>query len=263
MKAALAVVLLLGTQVCAAAGSPLGMTFASIPAGEFVMGAGDFDTAVFELPDGDAGLIEDERPAHRVRMTRGFELSRTEVTQGQWFALMKTRPGPDAYWKRTDWKSLPVVSVTWHDAKRFIAALNRSEETMRYRLPTEAEWEYAARAGSDGNRPFAREALGAHAWYLGNSGDVPHPVATRQANAWGLYDMLGNAWEWVADHYQPDYYAASPVADPPGPDTGERRVRRGGSYHCAPHLVRVNYRAADTPDTQYSVIGFRVVRERR
>lgn len=225
------------------------------------MGAADESAAVFEIPDGDASLIADERPAHRVRITRGFELSRTEITQGQWFDLMKTRPGPRAYWARADWRTLPVVSVSWHDAQRFVAALNRRESTMRYRLPSEAEWEYAARAGSAGNRPFPDGELAAHAWYIGNSGDVSHPVGALPANAWGLHDMLGNAWEWVADRYQPDYYATSPEADPPGPIAGERRVRRGGSYHCAPHLVRVNYRAADTPDTRYSVTGFRVLRE--
>ncbi|MFZ5574353.1 MAG: formylglycine-generating enzyme family protein [Pseudomonadota bacterium] len=239
------------------------LDFMPIPPGEFIMGATDETAALFELPDGDASLIADERPAHRVRIMRGFELARTETTQGQWFDLMKTRPGPAAFWTRHDWRELPVVSVSWNDAQRFVAALNKRENTTRYRLPTEAEWEYAARAGSAGNRPFSDTELAAHAWYLGNSGDVPHPVGRLAANAWGLHDMLGNAWEWVADRYQPDYYANSPHADPRGPSAGERRVRRGGSYHCAPHLVRVNYRAADTPDTRYSVIGFRVLRESR
>ena len=235
--------------------------FVAIAPGEFVMGATDETAAVFELPDGDASLIADERPAHRVRITRGFALSRTEITQGQWFDLMKTRPGPAAHWTRSDWRAMPVVSVSWHDAQRFIAALNQHYPAARHRLPTEAEWEYAARAGSSGNRPFAESELAAHAWYLANSGDAPHPVGQLPANAWGLHDMLGNAWEWVADRYQPDYYALSPADDPQGPTRGERRVRRGGSYHCAPHLVRVNYRAADTPDTRYSVLGFRVLRE--
>ncbi|MFN3749930.1 MAG: formylglycine-generating enzyme family protein [Thiobacillus sp.] len=237
------------------------LEFVPIPSGEFIMGATDETASVFELPDGDTSLIADERPAHRVRITRGFELTRTEITQGQWFDLMKTRPGPAAHWQRRDWRDLPVVSVSWHDAQRFVAALNQREKTTRHRLPTEAEWEYAARAGSHGNRPFPDGELAAHAWFLGNSGDMPHPVGRLPANAWGLADMLGNAWEWVADRYQPDYYAQSPADDPPGPATGERRVRRGGSYHCVPHLVRVNYRAADTPDTRYSVTGFRVLRE--
>lgn len=235
--------------------------FVSIPAGEFAMGNARFDEAVLELPEGDASRIADERPVHRVRITRGFELSKTEITQRQWLELMNTRPGPEAHWARADWRELPVVGVSWNDAQAFVAALNRQETGARYRLPSEAEWEYAARAGSPDNRPFPVAELGAHAWHLANSGDVPQPVGRLRANAWGLFDMLGNAWEWVADRYQPDYYAASPAADPHGPPAGDRRVRRGGSYHCPPHLLRVNYRAADTPDTRYSVIGFRVLRE--
>lgn len=237
------------------------MDFVSLPPGEFVMGATDETAALFELPDGDASQIADERPAHRVRISRGFELARTETTQGQWFDLMKTRPGPAAFWKRRDWRELPVVSVSWNDAQRFVAALNKRENTTRYRLPTEAEWEYAARAGTSGLRPFPDEQLADHAWFLGNSGDVPQPVATRQANAWGLYDMLGNAWEWVADRYAEGAYTVLPVIDPVNVQTGDKRVRRGGSYHCEPHLVRPGYRAADAPDTRYSVLGFRVLRE--
>jgi formylglycine-generating enzyme required for sulfatase activity len=239
----------------------INMRFAPIPAGEFVMGNSHADEAVFELPDGDANLIRDELPAHRVRITRGFLLGQTEVTQSQWQELMKNRPGPAQYWWRADWADLPVVGVSWRDVQAFIARLNARERTRIYRLPSEAEWEYAARAGSSGLRPFARNELTDYAWYQDNSGDEPHPVATRAPNAWGLYDMLGNAWEWVADRYAPDYYRSSSGIDPRGPLRGEQRVRRGGSYHCPPHQVRPGYRAADTPDTRYSVLGFRVLRE--
>ena len=254
-------VLLASVQVNVAGAAGPELDFVHIPAGAFVMGNTDFDESVLELPDGDAGLIEDERPARRVRITRGFDLQRTEVTQAQWLSVMHTRPGPAEYWKRKGWAQLPVVSVSWHDAQRFMAALNRASTGARYRLPTEAEWEYAARAGHAGNRPFPVHQLGSHAWTLENSGDKPHPVAQKQPNAWGLYDMLGNAWEWVADRYQSDYYGQGQNINPTGPRHGDQHVRRGGSYHCQPPLVRVNYRAADTPSTRYSVIGFRVLRE--
>lgn len=239
----------------------LAMRFVRIPAGTFVMGNSQADETAFELPDGDSQAIQDEIPPHSVRISRDFWLSATEVTQGQWLRLMGTRPGPESLWRRADWRQLPVVSVSWHDAQRFIKKLNATEKTSAYRLPTEAEWEYAARAGSPNARPFPKENLDAYAWFLGNSNDQPQPVAGKLANAWGLYDMLGNAWEWVADRYQADYYAHAPGIDPAGPDNGAQRVRRGGSYHCQPHLMRVNYRAADTPDKTYSVLGFRVLRQ--
>lgn len=238
----------------------LDMEFVTLPAGSFVMGNTDIDDALFEMQDGDATSIRDELPAHEVRIPRAFRLATTEVTQAQWLALMGTRPGPNAHWARPDWARLPVVSVSWNDAMRFIAALNQREPGRHYRLPSEVEWEYAARAGSTGLRPFPREALPAHAWYLDNSGDVPQPVATRTANAWGLHDMLGNAWEWVADRYDEDAYRKardSTVRSPDG-DADLRRVRRGGSYHCPPHWVRPGYRAADAPGTRYSVLGLRL-----
>ena len=239
----------------------LDMRFVRIPAGSFVMGNTQIDETAFELPDGDVQRIQDETPPHTVRISRDFWLGATEVTQGQWLRLMGNRPGPAALWRRADWQRLSVVSVSWNDAQRFIQKLNAKEKTKSYRLPSEAEWEYAGRAGSPNARPFPKDKLPEHAWFIKNSKDEPHPVASKLANAWGLYDMLGNAWEWVADRYHQDYYASAPNVDPQGPSTGEQRVRRGGSYHCETHIMRVNYRAADTPDTRYSVLGFRLVRE--
>ena len=239
----------------------LTMRFVRIPAGAFIMGNSQIDETAFELPDGDTQIIQDETPPHSVRISRDFWLGATEVTQDQWLRLMGTRPGPESLWRGADWQRLPVVSISWHDAQRFIKKLNATEKTSVYRLPTEAEWEYAARAGSQNARPFPKAKLHVYAWSLENSNDQPQPVAKKLPNAWGLYDMLGNAWEWVADRYQSDYYARSPGRDPQGPSNGTQRVRRGGSYHCEPHLMRVNYRAADVPDTRYSVLGFRVVRE--
>lgn len=241
--------------------NPLGMAFVTVPAGEFLMGTEDLDQAAAEDPKGDAKLIADEQPRHRVVISQPFLLGVTEVTQGQWFEVMGSRPGPEDYWLGEDWADYPVVSVSWRRVQDFIARLNALEPGADYRLPSEAQWEYAARAGSSGLRPFAADELLDHAWYIGNSGDLPQPVASRVANPWGLHDLLGNVWEWTADRYAGDYYAHSPLRDPPGPATGERRVRRGGSYHCPRHMVRPGYRAVDTPDTAYSVIGFRLIAE--
>lgn len=241
----------------------LGMVFVEIPSGEFVMGTRDLDEAAIERPDGELAQIRDEAPAHTVRFPEPFLLGRTEVTQQQWLDVMGTRPGPDSHWERNDWPTLPVVSVTWFDVQRFIKALEQRTPTLRYRLPTEAEWEYAARAGTQGLRPMPAEKLPDYAWFIDNSGDIVQPVATREANPRGLHDLFGNVWEWTADWYAPDYYAKAPAVNPQGPAEGRKKVRRGGSYHCALHLVRPGYRAADAPDQTYSVIGFRLVAERR
>ncbi len=226
---------------------------------KFTMGTADLDEIAFELPDGNLNAVADETPAHTVQFRHPLYMARTEVTQGQWLELMNTKPGPDSHWQRADWRQLPVVSISWELTQAFIAKLNKREPGKHYRLPTEAEWENAARAGSSGVRPFPLQQLDRHAWTLKNSGDHPQPVGTRPANAWQLHDLFGNAWEWVADRYQPDAYAQSNTLDPSGPETGDKRVRRGGSYHCPPHLVRSAYRAADTPNTRYSVLGFRLV----
>jgi len=127
--------------------------------------------------------------------------------------------------------------------------------------PSEAEWEYAARAGREGLRPVPVEQLGDYAWYIDNSGDELHPVATRKPNPWGLYDLYGNVWEWLQDWYAPDQYAHSERINPQGPEQGDKKTRRGGSYHCPLHLVRPGYRSADKPDVRYSVVGFRLVAE--
>ncbi len=232
-----------------------------IPAGDFTMGTEDLDALAFELPSGDFSQVKDETPSHVVSITSAFYMANTEVTQGQWFELMGTRPGPTENWQHPDWARLPVVSVTWFMAKNFIKRLNEREPARHYRLPTEAEWEYSARAGTRGIRSFPVEELALHAWFIESSGDSPQPVAYLLPNAWGLFDVYGNAWEWVADRYQPDYYAGSVRLDPQGPTVGAKRVRRGGSYHCKSHMVRPGYRAADAPDKRYSVLGFRVLLE--
>ena len=238
----------------------LGMPFVTIPAGSFQMGTSDRQAAIREMDEPNLDAFRDEQPVHVVRISRPFLLGQTEVTQDQWLKVMENKPGPKEYWDRVDWRDLPVVSVSWHMAQRFTEELSKLDPDYDYRLPTEAEWEYAARAVSSGLRPMPGNELPEHAWFIASSGDHLHPVATRRPNAFGVYDMLGNTWEWVADWYAPDSYGDGEMRiDPTGPADGRSRVRRGGSYHCPLFQTRPGYRSANTPDTRYSVIGFRVV----
>ena len=239
----------------------LGMRFIQIPAGSFTMGTVEVEAARMELPEPGPGDVLDETPAHTVRISEPFYLGETEVTQGVWYRVMENRPGEVDFWTRDDWERLPMATASWFMAQRFVEELNKLDRDYRYRLPTEAEWEYAARAGSQGLRPVAETELERYAWFINNSGDKPRPVASREANAFGLYDTLGNVWEWVADWYAADAYAESAATDPQGPGEGFAKVRRGGSYHCPIHLLRPGYRAANKPGIAYSVQGFRLVAE--
>jgi len=243
----------------------LGMEFVFIPPGEFRMGTSldDAETVAWEMESPDASKFLDEAPVHTVAISTGFWLGRTEVTQGQWYRVMGDKPGPAVHWQQANWRSLPVVSVSWNRAQQFITRLNQLDKQFSYRLPSEAEWEYAARAGSASIRPVTVEQLGEYAWFIKNSGDVPQPVASRKPNAFGLHDMLGNAWEWVNDRYHPDTYSKARRTDPKGPVQGTSRVRRGGSYHCPLYQTRPAYRSANSPDTAYSVISFRLLAEEK
>ena len=195
--------------------SPSGMEFAWIPAGTFVMGS----------PEGEEGRFDDERQ-HEVRISRGFWMGRYEVTQGEWEGVMGRNPSSF----KACGARCPVENVSWEDAQFFIERLNGRESGRgyRYRLPTEAEWEYAARAGTVGARPGE---LGDVAWWDGNSGVRTHVVGRKRANGWGLHDMLGNVWEWTADWY--GAYPSGSVTDPAGPRAGSSRVSRGGSWATA------------------------------
>lgn len=240
----------------------LEMRFVRIPAGSFQMGTAEDDrqAAIMEMPEPDDNAFRDEQPLHEVTFNKPLLLGQTEVTQGQWLRVMENRPGPVAHWQRKDWKALPVAGVSWDMARRFAEELGKLDPDYDYRLPSEAEWEYAARGGKSGLRPMADDELSEYAWFIANSGDEPHPVASRKANAFGIYDMLGNVWEWVADRYAADTYGGgSKRLNPTGPTDGRSRVRRGGSYHCPLYQTRPSFREANTPDTHYSVIGFRVV----
>ena len=227
-----------------------GNAFVRIPAGEFSMGSS-------------AGN-DDERPVHRVRISRAFELSKYEITQAQWDAVMRN---PHA---TTDTRSRsaevnpskfkgperPVENVSWNEVQLFLKALSARDPKHRYRLPTEGEWEYAARAGSADE---AVKTLDDVAWYKVNSDGETHAIGQKAANAWGLHDMLGNVMEWVQDWYSPAYDTAAGI-DPEGTVQGSYKVYRGCAWLSEAKYCRPAFRAFDFPNQgQYSV-GFRVVR---
>src|SRR5215510_10450901 len=221
------------------------MEFVRIPSGSFMMGCSP----------GDSECFPEEKPEHRVVMTKGFELGKYQVTQSQYEALMKTNPssfiGAD----------LPVDGVSWFEAQKFCEALNKKKDGHHYRLPTEAEWEYAARGESTSSRYGSLTEV---AWFRDNAGGKTHPVGQKKPNAFGLYDTLGNVWEWVEDWYAVDYYANGPQSDPRGPDHGEYRILRGGSWRgVARGLARVSSRYVLRPGVRSNVLGFRCVRDLR
>jgi formylglycine-generating enzyme required for sulfatase activity len=221
----------------------IGMKFARIPSGTFEMGSAQGE--------------DNERPVHTVEISSDFYMSVHEVTQRQWEILMDENPS------RFRDPFRPVERVTWSEAQRFIRALNEREEGARYRLPTEAEWEYAARAGTQTRYHFGddKSALDRYAWYLLNSDEQTYPVKRKGANAFGLFDMHGNVWEWTQDFYHPTYYHWGPEADPQGPDTGRGYVIRGGGWADGPKDLRVANRGWVPPDFKVSFVGFRLVRE--
>jgi len=235
------------------------MKFVKIPAGKFNMGLNDYESALMEVPEAKPGELKDELPSHTVNISDDFYIGQTEITQLQWFQIMENKPGPEKFWKQSDWKVLPVVSVSWFMVERFVEEINKLDTQFHYRLPSEAEWEYVAKAGSEDLRPVPIEVLEDYAWFINNSGDVPHVVASRKPNAFGVYDMLGNVWEWVNDWYAPDEYQENMRFNPVGPQKGVSKVRRGGSFHCPEHLIRPGYRAANQPGVAYEVTGFRLI----
>jgi len=223
-------------------GKGVTMKLVLIRPGRFMMGS----------PDSELGRGDKEGPQHEVVIAKPFYLGVTEVTQAQYEAVMGTNPsqfkGP----------TNPVESVSWNDAVEFCRKL--SEKTRKtFRLPTEAEREYACRAGSKTRFSFgdSESVLGEYAWYASNSGGKTHPVGQKKPNPWGLYDMHGNVAEWCADWYA-DYPKAA-VTDHQGPASGTYRVLRGGSWYPTPDGCRSAFRNYGTPGIRYNVFGFRVV----
>jgi len=215
-----------------------GMTFVQIPPGTFMMGS----------PSSEPNRDSDETQ-HRVTLTKPFYMQTTEVTQGQWKAVMGNNPSHLS----NCGDNCPVEQVSWNDCQEFIRKLNQREGNGTYRLPTEAEWEYACRAGTTG--PYYTD-LDRAGWYSGNSNNRTHPVAQKTPNAWGLYDMHGNVWEWCQD-WRVDYPGGS-VTDPKGPSSGNYRVIRGGSWSHAARYCRSADRSSGTPDYRILHRGFRV-----
>ena len=224
----------------------LGMSFVLIPAGTFMMGT----------PSDEPGRGNDELQ-HTVTISKSFYLQTTEVTQGQWREIMGTNP---SHFKDCG-DDCPVEQVNWDDAQEFILRLNEREGADKYRLSTEAEWEYACRAGSTTRFCFGDDEtkLAEHAWYHDNSGFRPHPVGQKKSNAWGLYDMHGNVWEWCEDWYGD--YPSSPVTDPTGPSSGTARVFRGGGWRYYAGNCRSAFRFGSPPVDRGFDVGFRVARD--
>ena len=255
--------------VCPAHCRAFEMEFVRIPAGSFVMGSPEYEIGRIDDRYRIGGLwdhLPSERQ-HSVRISQGFWMGKYEVTQGEWEALMGANPS-----RFTECGSrCPVEQVSWGDVQEFIRRLNQRQSASGYvyRLPTEAEWEYAARAGSTGARYTYRQwsefgdyftvgsNAGPIAWYGGNSYDRTHPVGQKIANEWGLHDMLGNVWEWTAD-WNGEYRGAE--TDPQGPDTGSHRMSRGGGWGDNERQVRCAFRVGRSPGARSGDVGFRLVR---
>jgi formylglycine-generating enzyme required for sulfatase activity len=252
-----------------------GLNYVSIPAGEFRMGCSE----------GDLECLDPEQPAHSVRLTHGFWIGQTSVTVAAWKKFRAATgkpalPGKDNFGRALNEAggddSLPAVALTWDEAHEFC-------QWSGGRLPTEAEWEYAARAGASalrygnlddiawfggnsGNSPIDTAALWAsdrqhYAQRLYANGNGPHPVGRKKPNAWRLYDTLGNVWNWVADWYSDGAYQQGAAVDPTGPSSGTMRGLRGGSWFFNPRSVRVSNRFKYAPNLRVFEFGCRCVRD--
>jgi formylglycine-generating enzyme required for sulfatase activity len=266
----------------------LGIKFQYIPAGEFMMG----------LSVGDTNGWDDEKPLHRVEISHPFYMGRYPVTQEEWTKVMGDKP----FYFPNAGKSSPATSISWNRVQEFLIKLNEMESRdgskgkPKYRLPTEAEWEYSARAETttelyvgklEKNGYWESKPLDRIGWFAGNAiatyeggretdeiaknkgseyyKDAPHkkigpqPVGKKEPNPWGLYDTIGNVLEWCEDWFAEDYYGKSEIIDPKGPTSGEKKVVRGGSWSGSARFCRVSYRNFSAPDDLSNLIGFRLL----
>ena len=213
-----------------------------VEAGSFNMGA----TPEMENPN------EDEKPVHRVTLTNNYYIGKYEVTQALWKIVMGSNPS------NSKGDNLPVEKVSWNDCQKFISKLNKLTGKS-FRLPTEAEWEYAARGGnkSCGYQYSGSNTIGDVAWYDGNSGSKTHAVGTKEPNELGIYDMTGNVWEWCQDWY--GSYSGSPQTNPTGAVSGSFRVLRGGCWGISAEYCRSSCRGSNTPGSRNNFLGLRLV----
>ncbi len=214
-----------------------GMEFVYVKGSCFQMGSNDGD--------------DDEKPVHRVCID-GFWIGKYEVTQGQWQKIMGSNPS-----RFKKGSNYPVEQVSWNDCQDFIKKLNR-KSGKTFRLPTEAEWEYACRSGGREDKYSGGSDVDRVAWYSGNSGGFTHAVGGKAGNGLGIYDMSGNVWEWCSDWYDENYYGNSPTQNPQGPGSGSLRVYRGGSWHIRPARVRAAFRDGLGAAFRYDYLGFRL-----
>lgn len=236
--------------------NPVGIKFVLIPAGEFMMGADSRNNS---------------RPVHRIRIEYPFYAGVNPVLQGEWEKVMGGE-NPSKFQSRKKsglFKQVnqtlpdhPVESVSWHDAKGFLKSLNDAENTNKYRLPTEAEWEYLCRAGSTSSYFFGerQSQLGAYAWFKNNSEGRTHPVGKLTPNEWELHDTLGNVWEWCEDWFDENFYGVSPRSYPRGPASGTLKAARGGCWNYDGDLCTSSTRGFVDPEKRYNYLGFRVVK---
>ena len=235
-----------------------GIKFVMIPAGSFMMGSAITALEVAIKYGGKSNWYRDEYPRHKVTITIPFYLGTTEITQSQWKRVMGSSP---SYFQDCG-MDCPVEQVSWDDVQEFVKKLNELEGSTKYRLPTEAEWEYACRAGSTTRFFYGndKDKLGEYAWNKQNSENQTHPAGQKKSNAWGLYDMYGNVWEWCQDWYDKGYYSRSPERDPKGSSSKER-VIRGGSWNNGANVLRSAERHNSEPDLRYYSIGLRIAKD--
>lgn len=214
-----------------------GMEFAFVPAGSFQMGS-----------SGDPN----EQPVHQVTFASGFYIGRYEVTQAQWQKVMSNNPSNFS----SCGENCPVEQVSWDDVQEFIKKLNAQNDGYQYRLPSEAEWEYACRAGTTGDEAGDPNAM---AWYTSNADYKTHPVGQKQANAWGLYDMHGNVAEWVMDFEYNNYQGAPTDGSARGKGVSDNRMERGGSWRLDDKHLRSAQRSDAAADYRWKDLGFRLV----